>query len=61
MPNEKNLELLQDWAGRLACPVCFGALAVTAERATCAACGRVFPVADGIPVLIAERAEKTRE
>ncbi len=58
MPKEKNLERLKDWAGRVVCPVCFGALSVTAERATCTACGRAYPIADGIPVLIAERAEK---
>jgi len=57
MPNEKNLERLQDWAGRVACPVCFGELSVTAEHATCAACRRVYPVTDGIPVLIGDRAE----
>ena len=58
MPNEKNLERLQDWAGRVACPLCFGDLKVTAERATCETCGRGYPVTDGIPVLIPERAEK---
>jgi len=56
--NEKNLTLLQEWAGQLACPVCFGALRVEPAAATCAECGRVYPVADGIPVLIAERARK---
>jgi uncharacterized protein YbaR (Trm112 family) len=55
---EKNLERLKDWAGRVACPVCFGALTVTADAATCAGCGRVYPVSEGIPVLIGERAEK---
>ncbi|MDR3740936.1 MAG: hypothetical protein P4L40_18115 [Terracidiphilus sp.] len=55
MSNEKNLERLQDWAGRVACPVCFGVLAVTVAHATCAGCSRVYPVSDGIPVLIADR------
>ncbi len=49
---------MEDWAGQLACPVCFGELLVNAERAVCAGCGRVYPVVDGIVVLIAERAEK---
>jgi uncharacterized protein YbaR (Trm112 family) len=54
--SEQNLKLMETWAGLLACPVCFGTLAVDAARATCAGCGRVYPVVDGIAVLIAERA-----
>jgi uncharacterized protein YbaR (Trm112 family) len=54
--DEKNLKSVETWAGQLACPVCFGALALSAAQATCADCGRSYPVADGIPVLIAERA-----
>ncbi|MGA2218635.1 MAG: Trm112 family protein [Terracidiphilus sp.] len=42
----------------LACPACRGELSVNGERLVCAECGRAFPVVDGIPVLIAERAEK---
>ncbi|HEX7729649.1 MAG TPA: hypothetical protein VF392_11480 [Terracidiphilus sp.] len=54
--DEKNLKAVETWAGQLACPVCFGALALSAAHAACSGCGRVFPVVDGIPVLIAERA-----
>ena len=44
---------------RLACPVCFGELRLdaSAQRICCAGCLRVYPLVDGIPVLIAERAE----
>jgi uncharacterized protein YbaR (Trm112 family) len=44
---------------RLACPVCFGELRLDAlgQRICCAGCLRVYPLVDGIPVLIAERAE----
>jgi hypothetical protein len=42
---------------RLACPVCFGNLSFATEKLACDACGRVYPIVDGIPVLIAERAE----
>jgi len=42
----------------LACPACRGALSLHDQRLVCAACGRVYPIVDGIPVLIAERAEK---
>jgi uncharacterized protein YbaR (Trm112 family) len=40
----------------LACPACYGKLRLEAERLACAACGRGYPIVDGIPVLIAERA-----
>jgi hypothetical protein len=40
----------------LACPVCLGSLSAEGLRLVCAACGRAYPVVDGIPVLIAERA-----
>jgi uncharacterized protein YbaR (Trm112 family) len=45
---------------QLACPVCFGELRLNASglRIYCAGCLRVYPLVDGIPVLIAERAEK---
>lgn len=36
----------------LACPVCRGGLAWTADSATCEDCGRSYPVKDGIPVLL---------
>jgi hypothetical protein len=44
----------------LACPVCRGELRLDALRLVCAGCGRGYPVIDGIPVLIAERAEPQR-
>jgi uncharacterized protein YbaR (Trm112 family) len=42
---------------QLACPVCLGGLAFIAEQLVCAGCGRGYPIVDGIPVLIAERAK----
>ena len=41
---------------QLACPACMGDLRLDGERLVCAACGRGYPIVDGIPVLIAERA-----
>ncbi|HTX77467.1 MAG TPA: Trm112 family protein [Terracidiphilus sp.] len=35
----------------LACPACYGALRLEPERLVCAACGRDYPIVDGIPVL----------
>ncbi len=42
---------------QLACPACLGALRLDGDRLVCAGCGRVYPVVDGIPVLIAGREE----
>ncbi len=41
---------------RLACPACLGKLRLEEGALVCAACGRTYPVIDGIPVLIADRA-----
>lgn len=44
-------------AETLACPACHGDLRVEGERLVCGGCARGYPVMDGIPVLIAERAD----
>jgi uncharacterized protein YbaR (Trm112 family) len=43
---------------QLACPVCFGALqlAQSGDQIQCGICLRAYPLIDGIPVLIPERA-----
>ena len=48
----KSTDLAQ-WAEDLVCPVCFGALRFSEVAVECCACGRNYPVEDGIPVLIA--------
>jgi uncharacterized protein len=48
-------------AAQLACPACRGDLRAQATSLVCAACGRVYPIRDGIPVLIRERAEGAAE
>jgi len=40
----------------LACPVCHGGLSVEEQQVRCLQCGRRYPVEDGIPVLLADRA-----
>ena len=40
------------------CPACQGALRAAAEWLSCGGCGRRYPVIEGIPVLIVERAER---
>lgn len=42
---------------QLACPVCLGGVRLDLGRLVCEGCGRTYPVVDGIPVLIADRAE----
>jgi uncharacterized protein YbaR (Trm112 family) len=43
---------------QLACPVCFGALQLDSQESQicCVGCKRIYPLIDGIPVLISERA-----
>jgi uncharacterized protein YbaR (Trm112 family) len=43
---------------QLACPVCFGALQLLSQdqQIVCTECLRRYPLIDGIPVLIPERA-----
>jgi uncharacterized protein len=48
-------------ARELACPVCRGSLCADPARLVCSSCGRAYPVVDGIPVLLAERAEAADE
>lgn len=53
-------QALKAWADLLACPACLGALREETETVVCTACGCVYPVADGIPVLIVERDQAPR-
>ena len=40
----------------LVCPACRQPLALEAEAVRCTACGRRYPIVDGIPVLLPARA-----
>jgi uncharacterized protein YbaR (Trm112 family) len=44
---------------QLACPACFGTLRLVSSigQIVCVECRRTYPLIDGIPVLISERAE----
>ena len=59
MPADSSLPFTFDSSvvNQLACPACLGDLRLEEIRLVCAVCGRTYPVVDGIPVLIAERAE----
>jgi uncharacterized protein YbaR (Trm112 family) len=43
--------------GLLACPVDRGRLQLFGDRLVCAACGRRYPVREGMPVLLVGEAE----
>ena len=48
----------RDLLSLLACPVCISPLALDDERGVlkCGKCHRVYPIRDGIPVLLKEEA-----
>jgi hypothetical protein len=50
-----------DWSGvvpeGVVCPACWGELSADAGALVCVGCGLRYPLVDGIPVLIVERAE----
>jgi uncharacterized protein YbaR (Trm112 family) len=41
---------------RIVCPVCHQSLQLEADAIRCQGCGRRYPIVDGIPVLLADRA-----
>lgn len=41
----------------LACPKCKSPVERVGDRIVCAACGRRYPIRDGIPVMLVEEAE----
>lgn len=41
----------------LACPFCKGDVSLEKEKIVCAACGRRYPIIEGIPVMLIEEAE----
>jgi uncharacterized protein YbaR (Trm112 family) len=40
----------------LVCPVCHQQMQLEAESIRCVGCGRRYPIVDGIPVLLEDRA-----
>jgi len=47
---------LKQWTKDLVCPVCFAALRFSESTVVCTGCARNYPLVDGIPVLIPQRA-----
>jgi len=52
-----NAAVLNMWLEDLACPACQAALRLAGSSVLCVGCGRKYPIEDGIPVLIADRAD----
>jgi uncharacterized protein len=42
----------------LACPVCHGGLVSESSEIRCIQCQRRYPIQDGIPILLADRAQQ---
>ena len=42
----------------LACPACQGDVELKDNKIVCVTCGRKYPIKNGIPVLLADEAEK---
>ena len=51
MIDEELLEIL-------ACPACKGDITQVNDRIVCAQCGRKYPIKDGIPIMLVDKAEK---
>jgi len=58
MPAQPNLNRPFDTSilDQLACPACMGELRLAQEQLVCEACSKRYPIVDGIPVLIVDRA-----
>ncbi len=53
-PLAPSAGLLTSIIDQLACPVCLSGLEIDESRLICTGCSRVYPVVEGIPVLIAD-------
>jgi uncharacterized protein len=53
----QSMERIREILGLIVCPACHGHLALAEDGTVdCNACGRQYPVVDGIPVLLVEKA-----
>jgi hypothetical protein len=47
----------KDLLAILACPACKGSVELKGDKITCAKCKKAYPIKDGIPVMLIEKAE----
>ena len=52
--------LSQDLLSILACPACKAKIALENELLVCGACGRRYPIRDGIPIMLIEEGDRLR-
>ena len=45
----------------LACPACQGDVELSQEKIVCKKCSRKYPIRNGIPVMLADEAERDHE
>jgi len=45
----------------LACPRCKAAVELVGRKLRCTVCGRLYPIEDGIPIMLEESAELPQE
>ena len=56
----QGVERIREVLELIVCPACQGRLTLAERTVNCEACGRRYPVVDGIPILLVERA-RTQE
>jgi len=54
LPDSAAAALLASILDQLACPACFASLRLDSNGLICAGCQRIYPIVDGIPVVIAQ-------
>jgi uncharacterized protein len=61
-PSSEDPDTLDpDLLAQLACPACYGELRLEGARLRCMDCSRGYPIVNGIPVMLVERAERLTE
>jgi len=53
-----SLNNMKQWADDVVCPVCYAPLRFLEATVVCSGCARAYPIVDGIPVLIPQRASR---
>jgi uncharacterized protein YbaR (Trm112 family) len=56
--SSRRASLLASIVDQLACPACQAAMRLDVTALQCTGCSRLYPIVDGIPVLIADETER---
>lgn len=52
----QNVERIREVLEMIVCPACHGRLELTESQIRCVECRKSYPIEDGIPVLLLDRA-----